>query len=133
MGRLSGGHDPGRRAGHRGRGQRVDTVTLPTFCKLPKRPEAVEAANIVATVLTQVEASGRAYWLPSAGEMVCWVIVCQVGAETLQVYGAGGPAGSLPAACQIGMDGLHAALERLACSTRLACAMAELARQGGAA
>lgn len=104
----------------------------PAFPKLPKRPEAVEAANIIATVLGRVEATGRAYWLPSAGEMVCWVIVCQVGGQTLQVYGAGGPAGSLQAACQIGMDGLHVALEQLATSRRLMDAMVDLARQGGA-
>lgn len=98
----------------------------------PRQPHAQPVANLEGLLAGAFQASGRAYWLQAAGEMVAWVIVCQVGAQTLQVYGAGGPAGSLPAAHQIGMDGLRTALDRLATSANLAAAMAQLAANGGA-
>ncbi len=91
----------------------------------PRQPHAQPVANLDGLMLGQVQATGRAYWLQAAGGMVCWVIVCQLGAQVLQVYGAGGPAGSLPAAHRIGQDGLRTALEGLAISRRLADAMAE--------
>jgi len=98
----------------------------------PRQPHAQPVANLAGLICGALQASGRAYWLQAAGGMVCWVIVCQVGAQTLQVYGAGGPAESLPAAHQIGQDGLRAALDRLATSANVAAAMAQLAANGGA-
>lgn len=97
----------------------------------PRQPHAQPVANLSGLICGAFQATGRAYWLQAAGEMVAWVIVCQVGAQTLQVYGAGGPAESLPAAHQIGQDGLRAALDRLATSASVAAAMAQLAADGG--
>ena len=137
MGRLSGGRDHGRHAGAAGCGQRVDRMSgiilePVDWRNMPARqPRAQPVANLDGLICGAFQATGRAYWLQAAGEMVCWVIVCQVGGQTLQVYGAGGPAGSLPAAHQIGMDGLRTALGRLATSANLAAAMAELAANGG--
>lgn len=96
----------------------------------PRQPHAQPVANLSGLIYGEFQATGRAYWLQAAGEMVCWVIVCQVGQQTLQAYGAGGPAGSLPAAHQIGMEGLRTALEGLACSRRLADAAAERRASG---
>jgi hypothetical protein len=96
-----------------------------------RQPHAQPVANLDGKLAGAFQATGRAYWLQAAGEMVAWVIVCQVGAQTLQVYGAGGPAGSLPDAHKIGQDGLRTALEGLAFSRRMADAMAELAAASG--
>ena len=91
----------------------------------PRQPHAQPVANLDGLICGAFQASGRAYWLQAAGGMVCWVIVCQMAGQTLQVYGAGGPAESLPDAHRIGQDGLRTALEGLAISRRLADAMAE--------
>ena len=97
----------------------------------PRQPHAQPVANLDGLICGAFQASGRAYWLQAAGGMVCWVIVCQVAGQTLQVYGAGGPAESLPAAHQIGQDGLRTALDRLATGANVVAAMDRLARQGG--
>lgn len=92
-----------------------------------RQPHAQPVANLSGLVCGRFQATGRAYWLQAAAGMVCWVIVCQVGPLTVEVYGAGGPAVSLPEAHQIGQDGLRTALEGLAFSRRMADVMADLA------
>jgi hypothetical protein len=131
--------DPGRRAGHRGRGQRVDRMSGIILEPVdwdnmpPRQPHAQTVANLEAILAGAYRAGGRAYWLQAAGQMVCWVIVCHVGAQTLQVYGAGGPAWTLQTAHQIGMDGLRAALDQLTHSSQLAYAIhAARVTNGGA-
>lgn len=100
--------------------------------KLPNRPDAIAVATLDALIMGRFQAVGRAYWIWRAGEMVAWVITCQVGSQTLQAYGAEGPAGSVYAAEQIGQAGLRTTLERLAISRDLVAAASALAATGGA-
>lgn len=133
-GRLSGGRGAGRRAGHRGRGQRVATVTPAQSAGSIPAITAAEVATIThALAGTMAIAAGRAWWAPAAGDIVFWAVTVtsQNGQTVRTAYGAGGPAEALPAAHQIGMDGLRAALDRLATSASVAAAMAQLAADGG--
>lgn len=77
---------------------------------------AAEVATISAKIDNrQLNVSGHAWWLPAAGELVCWAVTVADldGGNAGTMYGAAGPAGSWMAAVVLGQDELWRALHAL--------------------